>query len=119
MILKGKSIYTSGLFPFLAVLGALFVERTVVNRYVYSIIVLLLVIMSLSIIPLSLPVFSPEKTINYFDKFAKTSGFDLLRKDEDGNYRKLQQINADMLGLNEIAQITNTAWQKVENNQHA
>jgi hypothetical protein len=43
------------------------------------------------------------------------TGGDLLRKDEDGKFRKLPQINADMLGWNEIAVITNKAWLQVEN----
>ena len=119
MILRGKSMYTSGLFPFLIVMGALFIEKVAVNRYFYYATVFVAVIMSLSVIPLGLPVFAPGKMITYFDKFAEATGFDLLSKDEDGNYGKLPQLNADMLGWDEMAQITNEAWQKVENKQNA
>ena len=42
-------------------------------------------------------------------------GADFLRKDEDGNYRSLPQINADMLGWNEITDKTNKAWLQVKN----
>ncbi len=51
--------------------------------------------------------------VNYFDGFSQITGTDLLRKDEDGNYRKLPQIYADMLGWNEITEKTNTAWKQV------
>jgi hypothetical protein len=67
------------------------------------------------LLPLNLPVFKPQKTISYFESFAKIAGVDLLRKDEDGNYRKLPQVYADMLGWNEITEKTNKAWAKVEN----
>lgn len=119
LILKGKSFYTSGLFPILIVIGALFIEKVVINRYIYSTILSLLVIISAFLLPLSLPVFSPDKMIDYFDDFAKITGSDLLRKDEDGNYRKLPQIDADMLGWKEITEITNKAWNKVDSKQNA
>ncbi len=53
--------------------------------------------------------------VSYYDKFTKITGVDLLRKDEDGNYRSLPQIDADMLGWNEITEITSKAWDKVAN----
>jgi hypothetical protein len=53
--------------------------------------------------------------VSYYDKFSKVTGVDALRKDEDGNYRSLPQIDADMLGWNEITEITNKAWKQVEN----
>jgi hypothetical protein len=114
LILKGKSFYTSGLYPFLIVVGALFVEKVVVNRYVFSTVLMLLIIISILLLPLNLPVFKPQQMIGYFDSFAKITGIDLLRKDEDGNYRKLPQVNADMLGWNEITEKTNKAWSMVE-----
>jgi hypothetical protein len=51
---------------------------------------------------------------SYYDSFSKIIGNDFLRRDEDNNYRRLPQINADMLGWNEITMITNKAWQQVE-----
>lgn len=114
LILRGKSFYTSGLFPFLIVVGAIFIEKVVVNRYVFSTVVFILVLMSVFLLPLNLPVFKPQQMIGYFDSFAKITGINLLRKDEDGNYRKLPQINADMLGWSEIAEKTNIAWSMVE-----
>jgi hypothetical protein len=97
----------------------LFIEKVASNQYIYSTILFFLVIVSIVLLPLSLPVFAPQKLISYFDNFAKITGVDLLRKDEDGNYRKLPQIDADMLGWNEIAELTNKAWTKVDNNRYA
>ena len=114
LLLHGKGFYTSGLFPFLIVTGALFIEKVVFNRYAFYSLLVLLVTTSVLLVPLSLPVFKQEKMISYFDGFAKITGSDLLRKDEDGHYRKLPQVNADMLGWNEIAAITDKAWTQVE-----
>jgi hypothetical protein len=114
-ILRGKSFYTAGLFPFFIVTGALFIEKTVKNRYVFYAVFLVYLTLSALLLPLGLPVFKPEKMVSYYDNFSKIIGADLLRKDEDGTYRSLPQINADMLGWNEIVQITNKAWEQVEN----
>jgi len=65
-----------------------------------------LIVSSAFLIPLSLAVFNPQKMIGYFDSFAWISGLDLLRKDEDGNYRKLPQVHADLPGWNEITEKT-------------
>jgi len=115
LILRGKSFYVSGLYPFLIVVGALFIEKVVINRYVFSSVLIILILISSLLLPLNLPVFAPQKMILFFESFAKITGVDLLRKDEDGNYRKLLQVNADMLGWNEITEKTNKAWAKVEN----
>jgi hypothetical protein len=114
-ILRGKSFYTAGLFPFLIVTGALFLEKTVKNRYVFYAVFLVYMTLSALLLPLGLPVFNPEKMVSYYDNFKKVLGIDLLRKDEDGNYRSLPQIDADMLGWNEITEITSRAWEQVEN----
>jgi hypothetical protein len=114
LVLRGKSFYASGLYPFLIVVGALFVEKFIVNRWLFSILFMTLILFSAILLPLNLPVFEPPKLVAYFDRFAKITGIDLLRKDEDGNYRKLPQLDADMLGWNEIAEKTNSAWSQVK-----
>jgi hypothetical protein len=114
LILRGKSFYVSGLYPFFIAIGALFIEKIVVNRYVFSTVLVIIILMSVSLLPLNIPVFKPQQMISYFNSFAKITGIDLLRKDEDGNYRKLPQVNADMLGWNEITEKTNKAWSMVE-----
>jgi hypothetical protein len=119
LLLRGKSIYTSGLFPFFIVVGALFAEKVVRNRYAFSSVLILMVSLSVLMLPLGLPVFKAEKMIGYFDAFAGITGGDFLRKDEDGNYRKLPQVNADMLGWNEIAELTSKAWSMVEDKQRS
>ena len=114
LVLRGKSYYASGLYPFLIVIGALFLEKVVINRYGFSSVLILLIFISLFLLPLSLPVFNPQKMVSYFDRFAKITSVDLLRKDEDGIFRKLPQVYADMLGWNEITEKTNIAWSEVE-----
>jgi hypothetical protein len=114
LLLKGKSFYTAGLFPFLIVSGALFIEKISTKNFVFLSIAGVLVILSTLLLPLSLPIFKPIKMVRYFDIFASVTGVDFLRKDEDGNYRKLPQLYADMLGWNEITEKTNEAWMRVK-----
>ncbi len=114
-ILRGESFYTAGLFPFLIVTGALFLEKAVKNRLLFYTIFLVFLTLSVLLLPLGLPVFRPQKMISYYDNFTKITGADLLRKDEDGNYRSLPQIQADMFGWNEITEFTRKAWDQVEN----
>lgn len=113
LLLKGKSFYTAGLFPFLIVTGALFLEKVFAKKYLFISVTGVLVILSALLLPLGLPLFKPTKMVQYFDAFASVTGADFLRKDEDGNYRKLPQVYADMLGWNEITEKTNQAWMQV------
>jgi MFS family permease len=114
-VLRGKSFYTAGLFPFFIVIGAIFIEKVFKNRFIFYTVFMLFVVLSGFMLPLSLPIFKPQKMISYYDNFAKIIGADFLRRDEDGNYRSLPQINADMLGWNEITDKTNKAWLQVKN----
>ncbi|MGD0753857.1 MAG: glycosyltransferase family 39 protein [Bacteroidales bacterium] len=114
-ILRGKSFYTAGLYPFLIVTGALFLKKAVRNRFIFYAIFFVFLALSILLLPLGLPVFRPQKMISYYDNFAKITGADLLRKDEDGKNRSLPQIQADMLGWNEITELTSKAWEQVEN----
>lgn len=114
-VLRGKSLYTAGLFPFFIVIGAIFIEKVFKNRFIFYTVFMLFLVLTGSMLPLSLPVFKPQKMISYYDNFAKIIGADFLRRDEDGNYRSLPQINADMLGWNEITDKTNKAWLQVKN----
>ena len=49
-----------------------------------------------------LGVFDPEKMGSYYYKLRGIIGVDLLRKDEDGNCRRLPHINADIVGWNKM-----------------
>ena len=51
--------------------------------------------------------------IRSFDGIIRKAGVDLLRKDGDGIYMKLPQVNAEMLVWNEISEKTAKAWSKV------
>ena len=113
LLLKGKSFYTAGLFPFMIVTGALFMEKVLAKKHLFFSVAGVLVILSALLLPLSLPLFKPTKMVQYFDVFASVTGVDFLRKDEDGIYRKLPQVYADMLGWDEITEKTNEAWMQV------
>jgi hypothetical protein len=114
LILKGKSFYTAGLYPFLIVTGAIFIEKTIRKGYLFYSVFFVFLLISALLLPLGLPVLKPAGMVSYYDSFARITGTDFLRKDEDGKQRSLPQINADMLGWNEITSLTGKAWDQVE-----
>lgn len=117
LIFRGKSYYTAGLFPFFFVCGALFVEKVFKKTWPRAVILTLLVVLSFMLLPTGIPMYRPEKVIRYFDRFEKITGTNAFRRDEDGIYRSLPQLYADMLGWEELTEITNQAWQQAENKE--
>ncbi len=69
LLLRGKSMYASGLYPFFIVVGSLFVEKVSTRKTLFISISGLLVILSILLLPLSLPVFKPAEMVHYFDDF--------------------------------------------------
>ena len=118
MALRGKSYYTAGLLPFLIVCGALFIEKYVKKEILRILVLALLIVSSSLLLPAGIPMYKPAKMVSYFDRFEKITGTNAPRRDEDGNYRPLPQLYADMLGWKEFAEITNKAWQQVDNKEN-
>jgi hypothetical protein len=114
LIFRGKSYYTAGIFPFLIVCGALFIEKYFTKAFPLAIILALLIVLSYLLLPTGIPMYKPDKMVSYFDRIEKITGTNALRRDEDGIYRSLPQLYADMLGWEELTEITNEAWQKVD-----
>jgi hypothetical protein len=115
LLLQGKSYYTAGIYPLLIAAGSVFYEKIIKSNILRVGVIAVLIYLMWAFIPMSMPVYSPEKMVSYFDKMAKVTGNDAVRRDEDNQYHRLPQDYADMLGWNELTDITNTAWQKVEN----
>jgi hypothetical protein len=114
IILHGKGYYTAGLFPFFIIAGALFIENIITNRIAFNLVLFFLILLSCILLPLAIPILKPNQIITYYDELKKITHSDILRHDEDGNYRKLPQLFADMLGWTEVVEITDSAYNLVE-----
>ncbi|MCX6219944.1 MAG: glycosyltransferase family 39 protein [Bacteroidia bacterium] len=114
LILQGKSYYSAGIYPTLVAAGAVFFERYIRNYVLRSIIVSVLLLLTWSALPMGIASKSPEKLVVYFDEMAKVTKNDAVRRYENNKYYPLPQDYADMLGWDELTEITNKAWQLAE-----
>lgn len=115
LVLQGKSYYTAGIYPFLIAAGALLFERYIDTLLRQIAFILILIFAGIRILPMGIPVYAPDKLVAYFDKVEKTTGNNSIRRYEDNDYHKLPQDYADMLGWEELAGLTNLAWEKSGN----
>lgn len=120
MMLRGKAYYSAGVMPLLIPAGSVWVGSILKGRPVF-VILLASVILFLSAIflPMGIPVYKEDKLVKYFDNVADYMGSDAIRRDEDGNYQKLPQDYADMLGWDELTGITAKAWQSIPEKEAA
>ncbi len=114
LLLKGKSYYSAGIYPFLSAVGGTFFAIKVKNRYIRVLMVLVILFSGYVSFPMAKPIHSPEKLEQYFDGMASVIGNDAIRRDEKNNYNKLPQDYSDMLGWDELAEITAAAWRKCD-----
>jgi hypothetical protein len=114
LALHGKTYYTAGIYPLLISAGAVFYEKLLRNNILRTGLVVALLFLTWSALPMGIPSKSPEKLVAYFDKMAKITGNDAVRRYENNKYYPLPQDYADMLGWEELAIIVNRAWQLAE-----
>jgi hypothetical protein len=113
MLLRGKSYYTIGLFPFLIAAGAVAAEKLLKKVWSQIIVAVFLVLLTIPVIPVGIPVFKPEGLVNYFKDLEVKFKIDVGRRWEDGSVHSLPQDYADMLGWEELASLANKAYQMV------
>jgi hypothetical protein len=113
MILRGKSYYTIGLFPFLIAAGAVSAEKILRATWSRILLIVFLIFLTLPILPIGIPVLKTEKLINYFKVLGDRYGIDLGRRWEDGSIHSLPQDYADMLGWEELTSLANKAYQMI------
>lgn len=109
--LKGKAYYALGLYPVLFAFGSVYLEELTRRRRKYywrPAIILFILALGMFYIPLTNPVFSPEriKEGTVIHKIYKATG--QLRW-EDGRQHHLPQDYADMIGWREIARLADKA----------
>ena len=110
MLMKGKSYYTQGIFPFLIAAGAVFYGLVLKRWYTRSFFMVVLILYTITILPFGLAVYKTRGLVNYFDKLESKNGFDFGRTFEDGSKHSLPQDYADMLGWEELTKIAAGAW---------
>jgi len=113
MLLRGKSYYTQGVFPFLIAAGAVSWGNLLRKSWSGVLLVLLLIGLTIPILPIGIPVFKTEKLVSYFSKIGKDYGLDFICRFEDNSIHSLPQDYADMLGWEELASVASKAWQQV------
>ncbi len=114
LLLHGKSYYSAGIYPLLICSGAVFIERSLSRGFWRAAIVAFLLLFAWMMLPMGIPCKSPEQLVSYFDKVARITHDDAIRRYENNEYRQLPQDYADMLGWEELTVLTNSAWQTVE-----
>ena len=119
MLLRGKSYYTQGVFPFLISAGAVYYESVFRKWYSRSAFLIILVVSTVFLLPFGLPVYKADGLIKYFNIVESKYGFDFGRTFEDGSKHSLPQDYADMLGWEELTMITNRAWQPIADKKAA
>jgi hypothetical protein len=112
-LLRGKSYYTLGLFPFWIAAGGVYWESRTSRTFTRLSLPLVLVIFTLPALPYGLPVFKPAGLVEYFSGAKKAIGFDAALRWETGRIHSLPQDYADMLGWDEMAAITSKAYEQV------
>lgn len=113
MLLRGKSYYTIGVFPFLIAAGAVSAEKILIKAWTRILLAVSLIILTLPILPIGIPVFKTAGLIKYFKRMEVKYGMDIGRRFEDGSIHSLPQDYADMLGWEELASLANKAYQMV------
>jgi hypothetical protein len=119
MLLRGKSYYTQGVFPFLIAAGAVSWGNMLRKAWSRVLFVLLIIGLTIPIIPIGIPVFKTEKLVTYFRNIGTKYGLDFVCRFEDNSIHSLPQDYADMLGWEELTRIANEAWQKVADKKSA
>jgi 4-amino-4-deoxy-L-arabinose transferase-like glycosyltransferase len=105
MLLRGKSYYTQGIFPFLIAAGAVSWENMLRKAWSRVFLFILMIVLTLPILPIGIPVFKTEKLVSYFRNIRTNYGMDFVCRFEDNSIHSLPQDYADMLGWEELAEI--------------
>jgi len=99
LFLRGKPYYTLGLYSILFGLGGYAIEKYYKPFWKYTTLVLI-IIFSLPMMPLSLPIMSHEKIVEYTKPTAE-----FTNRWEDGKVYDLPQDYADMSGWKQLSSI--------------
>jgi hypothetical protein len=119
MFLRGKGYYTIGIFPFLIAAGSVSYEKWINRTWIRIAFPVILVLLTIPVIPLGLPVFKAQGLITYFKNVETNYGIVFGRKFEDGSIHSLPQDYADMIGWEELTQVTSKAYYQIADKKAA
>jgi hypothetical protein len=105
ILLRGKSYYAAGLYPFFFAAGAVFWERMLKRNYLKYLTLGIVLFLNWLLVPTGIPVYNTEGLVKYFDRVSKRTGNTVATRWEDGNAHPLPQDYADMLGWDELANV--------------
>ncbi|MRG44988.1 glycosyl transferase [Chitinophaga sp. SYP-B3965] len=103
---KAKSYYSVGLYPVLLAVGSAYIAAVFTKRWMRIALPVFIVLLYLPAIPLTFPLYSPQKMVSKKERFAP---FGILRW-EDGKNHDLPQDFADMQGWKELAGIVDSMY---------
>ncbi len=118
-LLKGKSYYTLGIFPFLIAAGAVSWSNILKKNWSRVLFPLVMTGLTIPVLPMMLPVCKAECLVKYFSSVEKKFGFKSIRRFEDGSIHSLPQDYADVLGWEELTRIASKAWDMVPDKKAA
>jgi 4-amino-4-deoxy-L-arabinose transferase-like glycosyltransferase len=119
LILRGKSYYTIGIFPFLISAGAVSYDSWMRSTIGKIILPLALVLLTIPTLPLGLPVYRIDGLVKYFSILEKRFGMTMGRRFEDNSIHSLPQDYADMIGWEELTMVADSAWNMIEDKKAA
>ena len=105
IILRGKSYYTAGLYPFLVAAGGVYWENALKRNYSKLFTLGIVLLINFSIVPIGIPVFNTKGLISFFRGIHQKTGVEVATRWEDGRIHPLPQDYADMLGWDELAKL--------------
>jgi hypothetical protein len=119
LFLKGKSYYTLGIFPLLIAAGAVSYEKLFRGKALRIIFPSVIVLLTIPVTPIGIPVLGQDGLKEYFRGLDQSYGIDVGRRFEDGTIHSLPQDYADMLGWEQLAGITDSAYKMIEDKSSA
>jgi len=119
MMLRGKSYYTLGVYPFIIAAGAVSFGQILKPLWAKIAFPVLLVLLTLPSLPIGLPVYKADGMVKYFAYIEKEFGVNIGRRFEDNSIHSLPQDYADMIGWSELTRVADSAWKMIDDKKAA
>jgi hypothetical protein len=113
LLMRGKSYYTAGLYPFLFAAGGVSLESAIKSFTWKGIVAVLIALLSLPLALGGIPIMPAGKLADFYAKIPPNKGSEALLRWEDGRMHPLPQDFADMLGWDELANLVINACDSI------
>lgn len=119
MLLRGKSYYTIGVFPFLIAAGAASFDNRLKTKAARFLIPAMIILLTIPLLPIGLPVLKSAGLVKYFSFIEKKYGVVIGRTFEDNSIHSLPQDYADMIGWEQLTRVADSAWGMIDDKKAA